>query len=99
MLAARQPALDTPGNTDAAHPAAPAGEWPKWTVSAYLVPGRVRVHGPLVCWWADAVDPRWHASGMEYKDSDNKDITRAEAVALIGEDAVAEGEWLAGGAK
>ncbi len=90
------PATDTPGNTDAVEMEQPAGEWPKWTKNDE---SEVRVYAN------DADSGKLYYTGCkDWIDSafdliDNPQITRAEAVALIGEQAVAEGERLAGGAK
>jgi hypothetical protein len=89
-------ATDTPGNTDAAQPAAPAGEWPKWTDYS----GCVRVFVSQNAAYALDCFGQWKSSVVsDYRGYECNQITRAKAVELIGEAAVAEGERLAGGAK
>ncbi len=91
-----------------AQPAAPAGEWPKWTSDITQTCIRVwpdNQRSFLV--FRDAgIAGRWAASAnlmtLDAYESAEKAfrIPRAQAVALIGEQAVAEGERLArGGAK
>ena len=93
-----QPAVDTPANSETAErETAEVQEWPKWTQSRPESCGRVRM-------WASQnvgytfIDG-WFESQLDSLAEDLNSastITRAAAVSLIGEAAVAEGERLAG---
>ena len=86
----------------AANPEAPAGEWPKWTfnpsdnvVRFWACENASYLHG------APRDDRPWTecdtgTSIAMYASWGNYEITRAQAVALIGEAAVRDGERLAG---
>lgn len=81
-------------NSTTARPDSTAGEWPKWTVDEIQDVRLWIAHDKGICWWRITGD--WFASVKSDISNSGRIITRAEAVRLIGEDAVREGERLAG---
>jgi hypothetical protein len=94
-----QPAVDTPANSETAErETAEAHEWPKWGrdhLSAKCDQVRVYGENDAFCYDTEETPLQWVTTEIRI-DACKKPITRADAVALIGEAAVAEGERLAG---
>lgn len=82
------------------HNAEVAPEWPKWTMNSSVVRIWRSEHSALMHKTCDGDPEPWEGSDGErysqYSKTSSKPITRAEAVLLIGEAAVLEGERLAG---